>query len=86
MPNYMIAHLDEVAGVECPCGISRRAFACPDNHTATLHMVDISEDARVHYHKNLTEIYLVLEVEGRGCLELDGELVPAFDPGDEWFD
>jgi len=75
MANYMIAQLDEIEGVECPCGVSRRAFVTPDNPVATLHMVDITEDARVHYHKKLTEIYLILE--GEGHMELDGDLVPV---------
>ena len=75
MKNYMIARMNEIEGVECPCGLSRRAFVSPDNPVATLHMVDITEDARTHYHKKLTEIYLVLE--GEGHMELDGELVPV---------
>jgi mannose-6-phosphate isomerase-like protein (cupin superfamily) len=37
-------------------------------------MVDISADSRPHYHKKLTEIYLVLE--GEGHMELDGVIVP----------
>lgn len=37
---------------------------------ASVHMVDISESARTHYHKNQTEIYVVLE--GEGQMELDG--------------
>jgi len=113
MANYMIAQLDEIQPVGCPCGSTRRAFIRPDNPVATIHMVDISEDSRAHYHRKLTEIYLILE--GEGHMELDGELipvrpmtsvlirpgcrhravgkmrivnipVPAFDPGDEWFD
>ncbi|MDK2971383.1 MAG: hypothetical protein PWP23_1138 [Candidatus Sumerlaeota bacterium] len=75
MKKYKIAQLDEMDAVPCPCGMTRRAFASPDNPVATLHMVDISKDARVHYHKKLTEIYLILE--GEGHLELDGELVPV---------
>jgi quercetin dioxygenase-like cupin family protein len=111
--NFMIAQLDEIPPVRCPCGMTRRAFASPENPVATLHMVDITTDAQTHYHKKLTEIYLVLE--GEGHIELDGERypvkpmtailikpgcrhraigklrivnmpVPAFDPGDEWFD
>jgi mannose-6-phosphate isomerase-like protein (cupin superfamily) len=72
--NFMIAQLDEVPGQPCPCGLARRAFATPDNTTATLHLVDIQQDAKVHYHKKMTEIYLVLE--GEGQIELDGELHP----------
>ena len=75
MPNYMIAHMNEVPAVPCPCGSARRAFATDDNSVATLHVVDISAASRVHYHKKMTEIYLVLE--GEGHMELDGERVPV---------
>jgi len=74
MANYMIARFDEIEAIECPCGFSRRAFVSPDNSTATMHVVDIEEDAQVHYHKKLTEIYFVLE--GSGQMELDGKKVP----------
>lgn len=75
MPNYRIAQLDELEAVECPCGMSRRAFVAEDNPVATLHLVEVAADARAHYHKRLTEIYLVLE--GAGHMELDGEVVPV---------
>src|SRR5690349_18836309 len=73
--NYSVAQLDEIDAVKCPCGFSRRAFATPDNPVATIHMVDIQTDARTHYHKKLTEIYLILD--GEGYVELDGELIPV---------
>jgi mannose-6-phosphate isomerase-like protein (cupin superfamily) len=75
MKKFEISQLDEIPSVPCPCGQSRRAFATPDNPVATLHLVDISKDAKTHYHKKLTEIYLVLE--GEGHMELDGELYPV---------
>jgi len=75
MKNYVVEQIDQIDSVPCPCGESRRAFVSPDNPVATLHMVDISEDARVHYHKKLTEIYMILE--GEGHMELDGEIVPV---------
>ena len=71
----MITQLDQVPPVRCPCGFTRRAFATPENQTATIHLVDIQADAQTHYHKKLTEIYLVLE--GEGFMELDGELFPV---------
>jgi len=40
-----------------------------------MHLVDIQEDSRAHYHKKMTEIYLVLE--GTGHIELDGQLFPV---------
>ena len=75
MPRYMLAQLDQLPAVRCPCGDARRAFGTAENPTATVHLVDILADARVHYHKRLTEIYVILE--GEGHLELDGELVPV---------
>jgi mannose-6-phosphate isomerase-like protein (cupin superfamily) len=75
MKNYAVAQLDTLDPVRCPCGWARRAFASPDNPVATIHLVDIQEDAQVHYHKKLTEIYLVLE--GEGFVELDGEKIPV---------
>ncbi len=75
MANYMIACFDEIDAVKCPCGFSRRAFVSPDNPTATMHMVNIEADSKVHYHKKLTEIYLILE--GSGQMELDGRIVPV---------
>ena len=75
MSNYLLAQLDEIPAQHCPCGLSRRAFATPDNQVATLHLVDIQADAQTHYHKRMTEIYLVLE--GEGQIELDGQLFPV---------
>jgi mannose-6-phosphate isomerase-like protein (cupin superfamily) len=75
MPNYLIAQLNEVAPQECPCGLTRRAFANLPDTAASLHLVEIREDARTHYHKKMTEIYLVLD--GEGEMELDGKRVPV---------
>ena len=75
MKQYEVAQLDALDPRRCPCGWTRRAFDSPDNPVATIHLVEIEEDAQVHYHKRLTEIYLVLE--GEGHLELDGERVPV---------
>jgi mannose-6-phosphate isomerase-like protein (cupin superfamily) len=75
MANFMIAQLDAIEPIACSCGWARRAFATPENTTATMHMVHIDKDARPHYHKKMTEIYLVLE--GEGQIELDGALFPV---------
>jgi mannose-6-phosphate isomerase-like protein (cupin superfamily) len=74
MAGYEIAQLDEIDPVKCPCGLARRAFLSGGNGIATIHQVDIQADARAHYHKKMTEIYLVLE--GEGQIELDGKLFP----------
>ena len=72
MLNYKIAQLNEIPPVPCPCGFSRRAFVSPES-AASLHLVEIQKDSRTHYHKRMTEIYLVLE--GEGQMELDGQLI-----------
>ena len=75
MPNHLIAQLDEIPPTKCPCGFTRRAFADSPDTGASLHLVDIQQDAQTHYHKKMTEIYLVLE--GEGQMELDGKLFPV---------
>ena len=84
MPNqatarYELARPGDLPPVDCPCGQTRRAFVDDPEQVASLHVLDISVDARVHYHKRLTEIYYILE--GQGHLELDGERHPV-QPGD----
>jgi mannose-6-phosphate isomerase-like protein (cupin superfamily) len=73
-PRFAVAQLDEVPPVPCPCGQARRAFKEPWNNLASVHLTDISADSRAHYHKKMTEIYIVLE--GEGFLEADGERIP----------
>ena len=68
--RYKVVHIPSIEPVPCPCGSTRRAFTDDPDQTASLHVVDISEDAQTHYHKKLTEIYYVLE--GQGQMELDG--------------
>jgi mannose-6-phosphate isomerase-like protein (cupin superfamily) len=74
MTNFQIAQLDQLPSSRCPCGFARRAFAESGN-AASMHVVDIEADSRAHYHKKMTEIYLVLE--GEGQIELDGRLFPV---------
>jgi len=73
--NYMVADLNSIPAQACPCGQTRRAFAAPDNSVATIHYLDVSVDARTHYHKKLTEIYLILETDGDCFIELDRDRV-----------
>lgn len=71
--RFQIARLAEIDPTPCPCGQARRAFVSPDNPVASIHLVEIAEEAETHYHKEHTEIYLILETEGDCFLELDGE-------------
>lgn len=72
-PRWSLARLGEMPTVACPCGQTRRAFTDDPDGIASIHMVDITVDARTHYHRKLTEIYLILE--GEGEMELDGERI-----------
>ena len=75
MKNFAIVQLNEVQGQTCPCGVARRAFADLPWAVASVHLVEIQEDARAHYHQRTSEIYVVLE--GEGEIELDGERFPV---------
>ena len=69
--RFEIIRVAELPPVACPCGQARRAFVDDPDRVASLHVVEISADARAHYHKRMTEIYYILE--GTGEIELDGE-------------
>ena len=77
--RFSIARPADLPPVPCPCGEARRAFTEDPDGKATLHITDISLDAKTHYHKRLTELYYILE--GEGEIELDGERHPIR-PGD----
>jgi len=57
MKRYEKASLPEIPAVECPCGMTRRAFVDAPNAPASIHMVDIKKDSEVHYHKEHSELY-----------------------------
>lgn len=72
-----IVEFAEIPGVPCPCGTARRAFADVPEFPATIHVTDISADARTHYHGRITETYYFLECGPEAAMYLDGELVPV---------
>src|SRR5581483_2616034 len=72
-----VADLGELPAVRCPCGWARRAFADVPGAPASVHRVEILDDARAHYHTAHTETYYVLACEPGAAVELDGERVPV---------
>ncbi len=74
MQNYSVVQLSELPPIACPCGLARRAFAEEAGGALSVHLTEISAESRTHYHKGLTETYVV--IEGEGWLELDGERIP----------
>lgn len=75
--NWELVDFDQLAGVACPCGSSRRAFVESADFPLTIHRVEISAEARLHYHKALTETYYFLECQPNARLQLDDEILPV---------
>jgi len=75
--RWKFADFGQIKGVNCPCGVARRAFADCDEFPGTLHITEISSDAKLHYHKRLTETYVILDCQPDAAMELDGEIVPV---------
>ncbi|MEM6470476.1 MAG: cupin domain-containing protein [Planctomycetota bacterium] len=72
-----LIQLDQLPAVECPCGAARRGFADRADFPGTVHLTEIDRNARTHYHKHHTEVYVVLECQEDAAIELDGKLIPV---------
>jgi mannose-6-phosphate isomerase-like protein (cupin superfamily) len=75
--KFEIVDFANISGVACPCGTARRAFADVEDYPGTIHVTEISTDARLHYHKRLTETYYFLECGPDAQMQLDDELIPV---------
>jgi hypothetical protein len=75
--GWEIADFSQIPGVPCPCGSSRRAFMEVADFPGTIHRVEISIDARLHYHKRLTETYVFLECDDDARMQLDDDIIPV---------
>jgi len=73
----LVVDLAELPGIPCPCGIARRAFAELKGSPLSLHLTEISRDARTHYHRDHAETYYVLACGPDAAMELDGEQIPV---------
>ena len=78
---YELVRFDDLPGVPCPCGTARRAFADTEDFPGTIHVTEISADARLHYHQRLTETYYFLECESGAKMQLNEEFI-GVQPGD----
>ena len=74
---YELVDFAALPGVACPCGTARRAFMETEDFPASLHVTEIASDARVHYHRQLTEVYYFLECEEGARMELNDESIPV---------
>lgn len=73
--GYEIVHFSDIAGVNCPCGIARRAFADTEDFPGTIHVTEISVNARTHYHRKLMETYYFLECAPDAKMQLNDQVV-----------
>ena len=73
--RYAQVNFADIVPVPCPCGMSKRAFIEESNGDVSFHVVEISKEARKHYHKEHQEVYFILK--GTGFLEVDDEKIPV---------
>ncbi len=74
--RWQAVDFDQIPGVPCPCGSAKRAFAEVSDYPATIHVTDISVEAKRHYHLKQTETYFILSCEPDAQMELDDEFIP----------
>lgn len=74
--RYEIVDFANLPGQPCPCGVARRAFVDVPDLPCTIHVTEIAVDARLHYHRQLTETYFVLECGPDARMQLDDEIIP----------
>lgn len=72
-----IVDLSTLPGTSCPCGTARRAFMGVQALPASIHLTQITQNAKRHYHKKQTEVYVVLECDNDAAIELDGKRHPV---------
>ena len=75
--GYLIRSLQEAPTVECVCGQSTRPLTFPETTACSLHVTIIRDSAK-HYHRDVTEVYYILQ--GRGKIELNDDLFDV-EPG-----
>ena len=75
MATYELVDFANLDGTDCPCGTARRAFADIEDFPGTVHVTEISIDAKLHYHKTLTETYYFLECDDDAKMQLDDDVI-----------
>ena len=79
-PPYERVDFSQIEPVECPCGEARRAFGEVADFPATVHVTEISLEARLHYHRQITETYYFLECELGAKMQLNDQQIAVY-PG-----
>jgi mannose-6-phosphate isomerase-like protein (cupin superfamily) len=76
-PGYLVRRIQDAPTVPCPCGQSTRAITRSDTPVCNFHITFIKDSVR-HYHRRCTEVYYILE--GQGKMEMNGATVEV-EPG-----
>lgn len=74
---FEIIDFQKLPEIACPCGTAQRSLMDAPTIPYSLHLTKISSEARVHYHKTITETYFFLDCEPDAAMELDGQLIPV---------
>ncbi len=72
---YELVDFSEIESVACPCGQAKRAFTDTSDFPGTVHVTEISSEAKSHYHKQHSEVYYFLECDSDAKMELNGEII-----------
>ncbi len=75
--RYRIVDFDRLPGTPCSCGMARRALADVPEFPGTLHRTEIKTDAKLHYHRRLSETYYILHCQDDAQMQLDDDLIPV---------
>jgi mannose-6-phosphate isomerase-like protein (cupin superfamily) len=70
--GYLVRQLAEAPTVPCACGQSTRPLTGADGVACNLHVTFIKDSVK-HYHRECTEVYYILE--GQGKMELNDDVV-----------
>src|SRR5262249_58470753 len=74
---YLVRRVQDAPTVPCPCGQSTRPLTAADGGVCNLHVTFITDSVK-HYHKACTEVYYILE--GQGKMELNEDVIDV-EPG-----
>lgn len=72
-----LVDLNALPPISCPCGVARRAFEDRSEFPGTVHLTQITRDAVTHYHRDHTEVYVILSCEPGAAIELNGTRHPV---------
>ena len=75
--GYLVRHVKDAPTVRSECGASTRPLTYPESEVCNVHVAFITNSTK-HYHKNTTEVYYILE--GQGKMEMNGDVIDV-EPG-----